>query len=298
MKPLLLLLLIPSLIFSQVKPREFFIGKEPCIEYDPSGFDSTKKYPVVIFLHGLGEMGDGTVSGLNILLNSGNQANLLVAADKYKFIVLAPQLVQSLNGWVPGFTDTWMQPIFDYMLSSMPVDSSHIYVTGLSMGGGGVWTVICGPYAKYIAAAIPICGTPEYNEDFSVIVKNNIHVWAFHAYDDGTVSYVHTTNQVNTINGFKPMFPPLMTIFTTGNHGIWGTVYGLFGTIPNISIVNDATKNIFSTPLANIYTWMLSISKNASTLPPPPVVIRKEMGRIFVPNLNKFITVYDDGTTQ
>jgi predicted peptidase len=275
MLKILFLLFLPSLLFSQMQATKTFIGTTPVIIYKPATFNPANIYPVIFFLHGSGEMGDGSSKGLDILLNSGNQANLLTNADKYGYIVIAPQLVQSLNGWRPEFSPSYVHPVINYVIATLPVDTSRMIITGLSLGGGGTWQEITGPDAGRFAAAIPICGTPQAGLDYSSIAKYHIPVWAFHALDDATINVAATQNTVNSIDAFSPVPLPMVTYYKTGGHGVWGTAY--------------ATDSL--------YTWINIQRKSGAvvTIPVPPT--KTELGRIFVTALGKFIVVYSDGST-
>lgn len=260
---------------AQLATEKFFIGKIPVVQYKPSDFDPAKKYPVVLFLHGKGEIGNGTDAELTSkIINSTNQAGLLAAADKYKWIVVAPQLVLANNSWIPGWTNTYLQPVYDYIIKNNFTDLSQIYVTGLSLGGGGTWIACTGPFAPYIAAAVVICGTPQYEQDFSLIAKNKIPVWAFHAKNDNTVGYAATVNTVNAINKYSPDPAPIMTLFESGDHYIWGKVYG-----------DD-----------NVYQWMLANKKQVSgTTPAPPA---KKMLSICYFSDGSYVVIYDDKSIE
>lgn len=249
-KLLLLLFLLPLIVFGQMTPEKVIINKVPVIVYRPSGYDAAKKYSVWLTLHGSAEKGTGTLAGLDNLLNNGNFNNLLTAADKNKFIVIEPQLVQSLNDWIPGWTNKYLQPVYDYIINSPSTDLTHIVVTGLSLGGGGTWVAITGSFAPYVSAAIPICGTPQYDQDFSVVAKYNIPVWAFHAKDDKTVGYEATINTVAAINKYNPLPVAKSTIYNTGGHSVWGTVYNT----------------------AEVYTWALSQNNAPGPVVLPPVI--------------------------
>lgn len=205
--------------------EKIFIGKIPCVVYKPNSFDPSKKYPVWFFFHGQGEMGDGSAGRLDTFSKNTNHAGLLAAAEARGFIVVAPQLVQSLNDWIPGWTDKYQSPVFDWVYANLPCDMTRIAVTGLSLGGGGVWVAISGPNASKIAVAIPVCGTPE-TRDYSIPAREKIPVWAYHAKNDTVVGYVATVNQVNAINDYNPVVLAQMTLYETGGHWIWGTVYG------------------------------------------------------------------------
>jgi predicted peptidase len=230
------------------------LGSVPVIVCRPNSFDKTKKYSVWLALHGLGEMYSKLETDLFYrVANNGNFSNLLKFADQLGFIIVCPVLVQPNNDWIPGWTDKYLYPVYDYILSNPNTDLDHIVDTGLSLGGGGSLVVATGKFAPHIAAVVPICATPQYNCDFSAISKYSIPVWAFHAKDDTQVSYAHTINQIAQMKVFNPNPAPKMTIYDSGGHSIWGKTYGDAG----------------------MYNWALA-QKNAFTSVPPPAPIPPE----------------------
>lgn len=273
-KSLFILFFLPIVCFAQMTSERTFIAKVPTVIYKPSGFEPTKKYTTVLFLHGKGEMGNGTEAELiSKIANSTNQASLLSAAEKYKWIVIAPQLVQSLNNWIPGWTNNYLQPVYDYIVKSPLTDIGQIIVTGLSLGGGGTWVAITGPFAPYVASAIPICGTPEYNQDFSVVGKNNIAVWAFHAKDDNQVGVGGTVNIVNAINKAGASPSAIMTLYETGQHWIWGKVYS-----------DD-----------NVYKWASAIRNDGGVIIQPPT--KKVLSLTYFTD-GSYVIIYDDKSIE
>lgn len=271
-KLLFLLLLIPVLLGAQVTATKIFIdNKYPGVIYRPSNLDQSKKYPLVIFFHGQSEMGTGTDASLTQkIINNGNHAQLLVNAQKYGFIVVAPQLVQSLNEWNPGWKATYIRRFWDYSWKNLNIDTARIYVTGLSLGGGGVWVAICDPFmSARISSAVPICGTPQYENNFSIPAKSGVAVWAFHAKDDQTVAVIHSENQVKYITEASPLIAPRLTLFATGGHNIWGSVYS-----------SDT-----------VYKWMFSYKRQQAPPPEPPVPTRKLIKAYK-------ILIYDNGDVE
>jgi predicted peptidase len=267
-KLILFLLLIPVLVNAQVTAEKRMIGSTPAIVYRPSNFNAANKYAVYLYLHGDGQVTKETAD-LNRLQSSGDQAELLLAAEKNNFIVVAPQLVLAQNAWYPGWKDQYLQSVYDYIISSPNTDLNHIIVTGLSRGGGGTWIVCTGVFAQYVSAAIPICGTPQYEQDFSQVAKYNIPIWAFHAKDDQTVNWAATVNTISKIMVFNPTPEPKTTYFDSGGHPIWGRVY------------SDQS----------VYTWALSKSNNIVTAPPAPTPIDDVIGTYK-------ITVYKSGKIE
>ncbi|MEP7279668.1 MAG: PHB depolymerase family esterase [Bacteroidota bacterium] len=214
----------------------------------PARYDSTtKKYPLLVFLHGVGETGNGTTDLPRLLVNAVpkllSQHNFppqfTVNGAKYSFIVLNPQF------------KTWPQPsdvnaLIDYAVAHYRIDESRIYVAGLSMGGGNTWDYAIA-YAERVAAVVPICGASWPSKDqLGNIAKAKLPVWAFHNNDDGTVGVGTTIANVDNINSFNPVISAKKTIWPSGGHDAW------------TKATNPATKECDG---KNMYEWMLQYKK-------------------------------------
>jgi predicted peptidase len=131
--------------------------------------DTTTRYPLIVFLHGVGETGDG-VGGLYSLLNTALPQTIAngwdpeainpVDGQNYKFIVVSPQ-APTAAGW--SYQWNSIQYILPDIVSRYRVDTSRVYVTGLSAGGNGSWTcLVNGPAAaRKFAAAVMMASAPE-----------------------------------------------------------------------------------------------------------------------------------------
>jgi dienelactone hydrolase len=233
-------------------------------EYLPQGYSATgtQKYPLILFVHGLGELGAGTSSTLPYVLRNGIPklisqgsfpTSFTVNGQTYRFIVICPQFV----AW-PQPTD--IDQVLNYVVSHYNVDISRIYLTGLSMGGGVTWEYAgnqaTDAYAKRLAAIAPICGA-SYPSVYraNVIAKNNVPVWAFHNQYDPTAPVSYTIDYVNEINAYvpAPVPPAKKTIFPVSGHDAWTQAYN-----PSYRENN-----------MNVYEWMLQYSRGGATLPPP-----------------------------
>jgi len=157
------------------------------VEYLPQGYDpsSAKKWPLIVFYHGLGEVGNGTSQLANIE-NHGPLQMINTGALYFAAIVVAPQ---STTGY--WNTDAAAQ-FFEFAAARYNVDQSRVYLTGLSLGGGITWTL--GGYnsavTSKIAALLPISGngtpgTGAYDPKIQSIAP--VPTWAFVDYDDTTV---------------------------------------------------------------------------------------------------------------
>lgn len=209
--------------------------------------ESGKKYPLLIFLHGGGQFGNGSYD-LPLLLNEGIPqlldekifpADFLVNGSHYSFIVLAPQFSK-----VPD--NTVIASFVEHAVRSFRIDSSRIYLCGFSLGGRMALD-FSAVYADKLAAVVPISGAPNY--DLMVKSKNiadaNLPVWAFHNTRDALFSAQETKDFTQMINSFNPVNKARLTLFpdSTGmlGHDAW----------------SKATHPSYKENHLNIYEWML-----------------------------------------
>ncbi|MEO0265348.1 MAG: alpha/beta hydrolase-fold protein [candidate division WOR-3 bacterium] len=122
------------------------IGIKPAMVYLPPNYDSTKQYPMVIFLHGFGSdhLFWQSVEDIKGILD------YLISANKIKpCIALMPNAKNALSGSFysnseySGFSvfgkyeDYIIADVVNYLKSNYPVDTAEIYLVGLSMGAYG-----------------------------------------------------------------------------------------------------------------------------------------------------------------
>ncbi len=172
--------------------------------------ETTKRWPVIIFLHGIGERGND--------LNMVKRAGLAAIAAKnanFPFIVVSPQC--PLGTWwnIPS-----LNALYDDILKQYNIDPKKIYVTGLSMGGFGTWEWVAA-YPSRFAAAVPICGAGPVAKACALKTKP---VWAFHNADDPTVNVSGSRNMVNAIKACGGQLVKY-TENPTGGHDAWTKAY-------------------------------------------------------------------------
>lgn len=155
--------------------------------YKPAGYSYTpcKKYPLLVWLHGLGETCKKVTldalnnnSGLN---SPGYQIKQGTAyANQRPFLnglILEPQTCSSWNA-------ANIDLMIEYVKTKYRVDEDRIYVTGLSLGGGGTWAYAASKYTK-VAAIVPVAGTDLSLS--SINAASHVPTWAFHNYNDTNV---------------------------------------------------------------------------------------------------------------
>ncbi len=182
----------------------------------PKNYDATKKYPLVLFLHGSGERGNNNeaqlVHGSGLFLDE-------TVMEKYPSIVVFPQCAANsswakidVKGDIPNrrefiyYEDA--EPTKDMLLlegllkelkKTYKLDKSKIYVGGLSMGGMGTFELVR-RNPKMFAAAFPICGGA--NPKIASKLKR-LDWWVFHGEADTVVPEKYSAGMVQAMKSLE-----------------------------------------------------------------------------------------------
>ncbi|HXB33445.1 MAG TPA: T9SS type A sorting domain-containing protein [Puia sp.] len=234
-------------------------------EYLPREYsqDSTKTFPLIVFLHGAGQLGNGTTQ-LPLILQTpipgliakgGFPDSFVVNGKAYEFIVISPQFA----AW-PGGGD--VNDVIQYSMAHYRVDTGRIYLTGLSMGGDATWNYASfSQWAGLLAAIVPIsCDSIYYGlAGAEAMAANNLPIFCTHNKDDNLYPCADDIYNVNLVNSVTPHITPTaqFRMFYNSGHDAWDSTYN--------------PKSIFYQGL-NIYQWMLLYTRDpgGNTPPPPP----------------------------
>jgi predicted peptidase len=206
---------------------------------------TTKKYPLLIFIHGGGQLGQSP-EDLLLLKNDGIAqlisvskfpANFVVQGKNFSFIVLNPQFKS-----YPSPDD--LMDILQFARKKYRVNDSRVYLSGLSMGGTAV-TETAGVYTSTFAAIVPISGATNDTVLCKNIAAGALPVWALHNDKDPTVSVEIARNFISLVNGSDAKMPPKLTIFNSAVHDAW----------------TQAIRSDFKEGGLNIYEWMLQYTR-------------------------------------
>lgn len=229
------------------------------LEYLPPDYatNTSRTYPVLIFLHGLGEMGNGSAADLEKvkangppkLIKNGSTMCFNVNGTDECFIVISPQLSPSVGGWWPSL----LQSFFNEILTGSKnyrIDKTRVYLTGLSLGGEGVYMGI-GQTTDVFAAAAVVAGFD--NVSGCTISARKIPVWGFHGTSDATIPYATGLAQFNAIANCTSPAPAAelkWTSYPNVGHNAWDKAY--------------TTDHSVQSPL-NVYEWLLTKRKNVGS---------------------------------
>ncbi len=225
--------------------------------YEPTDLDKEEdSRPLILFLHGAGERGSNNEWQLkNAILE------VVGEGEWAKSVIIAPQCPSSTGGNTNSSVsdpNKWVETPWtngNYVQANVPeskplhaaaalveeysqkdyIDSSRVYVVGLSMGGFGTWDILS-RYPDLFAAGVPICGGGPTDK---IDVLKDIPIYTFHGSSDGSVPYAGTKAMYEAIQaagGNKIIFKT----FTGAGHGIWNDAitYQGFGTVDDPSLEN------------------------------------------------------------
>ncbi len=215
----------------------------------PAGAAGGSKYPLVLYLHGAGEL-DTDDDALLV----GNQGPAVWARPeeqaKRPCFILAPHCSRSSGGPGPGaplgwtslmkygpdasggrtpFTPTELLSVAYRILEKVgaeyAVDADRIYLTGLSMGGFGAWALAL-DHPETFAALVPICGGGDPAR-LGRIAK--LPIWVFHGEADPVVPVKTSRGSVAALQaaGGTPRYTeyPQDAFFLPNAHFSWVPAY-------------------------------------------------------------------------
>jgi len=177
--------------------------------YLPEGYDQQDAWPLVLFLHGAGERGDN----LDLVKKHG-PPKLIAEGKHFPFIVVSPQCPK--NRWWEPFE---LKTLLDDIVQRYKVDEDRVYLTGLSMGGFGSWSLAA--YApKRFAAVAPICGG---GEPILTSLYRKVPFWVFHGAKDPIVPLERSQVMVDALKRRKGNVK--FTIYPEAGHDAWTETY-------------------------------------------------------------------------
>jgi predicted peptidase len=185
-------------------------------DYKKSG---AKQWPLMMFLHGVGESG----TNLNKVAIHGPPKLVKSGKTNFPFVLVSPQCAAD-RVW----RDDELLALLDDVIAKHNVDTNRIYLTGLSMGGYGTWSLGTRNPERFAAIA-PICGG---GDQIPILLANprkkaalkSMGVWAFHGGKDSTVVVEESQRMTNALMraGCRDV---KLTVYPETGHDSWTRAY-------------------------------------------------------------------------
>jgi predicted peptidase len=241
MRPLLTLALGTTLAMSARAAETGFVDKtykDPSgteykyVLFVPHDYKKGTPTPTILFLHGAGE----TKGGKKMPVEVGIGPAIKKREKSFPFLTIIPQA--PVRGWQAGGESAKMAlGILAAVEKAYTVDPKRTYLTGLSMGGFGTWSLAAAMPEKW-AAIVPICGGVRGKSADEVAAKiKDIPTWVFHGDQDPAVPVAQSRDMVASLK--KAGGHPKYTEYPGVKHESWVPAY-------------DTDE---------LYTWLLKQSK-------------------------------------
>jgi predicted peptidase len=195
----------------------------------PCNYDAKYRYPLVLLLHGAGERGADNVVQL---VHGAGEFACVRNMERFPCFVVVPQCPED-DQWVdtpwtapahempdePTKSMRCVRELLDALQGELTIDAQRLYITGLSMGGFGVWDAIQ-RWPDLFAAALPICGGGDTS--FASRIAR-IPIWAVHGALDADVDPQRSRDMITAIRaaGGSPRY----TEYVEGEHDSWTETY-------------------------------------------------------------------------
>jgi predicted esterase len=280
-------------------------GTAYALTWLPQSYNNTSRdYPLIIFLHGAGETGT-TITNLSKLINTGlpnriaNGFNAVAVNPRTglqdSFIVVSPQAAS----WSYSYTE--LKHILPAIINKYRVDRRRIYLTGLSAGGGGTFSTFGSRDSLFIKnfaamATASSAGTnasngytyTEVEEGIKLGSAYGVRMWTVAGDQDFLIDT--DVKYHNYSNFFNPNPKNKLTVIQGVGHSSWNQMYNpvfrptvnFYG---NIGACNNGCNN-GGIPMApnnngstvrgsgvtqdslNVYEWFLMYKRNDTEFSP------------------------------
>jgi len=186
---LLLIFTIESNAQTSPKPGANY----PYLLYLPKEYSTTKEnFPLIIYLGGGSQRGSDlnnlTTYGIPFYIEQGHE---------YEFIIASP-LCPENKYWT---TENWFDSLYSDLTSKYRIDTTRMYVTGISIGGFGTWQVAM-DYPDKFAAIVPLCGGVNDSDTAKISNLKGLPVWTFHGTADDLIPIAETERVVNKLEEY------------------------------------------------------------------------------------------------
>ncbi len=177
--------------------------------YLPPDYNVRTPVPLMLFLHGAGERGNDLE-----LVKKHGPPRLIAQGKTFSFVLVSPQC--PAGEWWDAQD---LSALLDDVIREHAVDTNRVYVTGLSMGGFGTWSLGVN-YPRKFAALAPVCG---WGEPFAAFRLKDMPIWAFHGAKDTIVPLAKGQEMIDAVTraGGSPKF----TIYPEAEHDSWTVTY-------------------------------------------------------------------------
>ena len=180
-------------------------------QYLPEDYASAtdQNFPLVMFLHGGGEVGDS----LDLVKKHG-LPEVISQGKQFPFVMIAPQ-----NPRDRLWNDDLLLVLLNEVIAEHRIDEDRVYLTGMSRGGFATWRMAIQNPDKF-AAIVPVSGggLPDYVKRIKAVP-----VWAFHGARDQAIPLSRSVAMVEALQAAGGNVK--LTVYSEAKHDAWTPTY-------------------------------------------------------------------------
>jgi len=243
--------------------------------YSPAGKVDSKKYPLVIFLHGIGHggsVGSQLADSDMPYWSSSELQSRFSEGGAYILLPRAPE--EKVDYWGESLVEPLRALIDDFIKENPNVDTTRISITGSSQGGAMVWNML-EAYPEYFATAFPLASTKTPTE--STLRKcASTAIWIIASKKDPIINYelstmsvwnniCETNNQPDNcrLSSLGTVYNPDGTKSSDNHHLAKVITYDLHtldeGDYPNMTTVNGVGMTVNLSSPKGLIKWISAI---------------------------------------
>lgn len=180
----------------------------------PPKYKRSKKYPLILWLHGAGGIGSDNLGQIRADQVPGTHLwTTPENVEHHPAFVLVPQ-GNGLWGEQLGI----VLEVIDELKEEFSIDLTRMYVLGQSIGGMGAWELVTS-HPGIFAAAVFVCAAGTYPDQAKRVVS--LPVWAFHGGKDPMLERTRQMIEAIRNAGGNPKY----TEYSGMGHDIWDRVF-------------------------------------------------------------------------
>ncbi len=190
----------------------------PFVIFVPMKFEAGRKPPVMLFLHGSGERGTNNIDQIMV----GLAPAIWKRKGSFPFVTVIPQCQSGSNWLADGPDARWALGMLRQTQAEFGTDPDRTYLTGLSMGGGGTWSIATKDPSAW-AAIVPMCSRPDATTA-GKFAAAHLPIWMFCGDKDREATVKGTREMHEAL--LKAGAPAKYTEYPGVGHNCWDDAYG------------------------------------------------------------------------